>query len=251
MIAIDESIAQTPQSIAQPEQVLTPKSVHAIDYPPLAIPTPVHVQGACSITDVVVLIDSTKSMGGYAKNQTKLSVAQWCALNVAGAIPDGVRAAFVKLEDSAATIRQLSLLLGEERTALRQSIMQLRAFGGDVNIANQGGTLERLFEATQQILQQDSTRKPLVILVTDGIDCDPNNSFDELSAIRETFGENGFYFHLIGICDRSDIAGKLSALSVVAGKPLEGSPWLILRLALEQNQLQFQRAAQTLKYIIE
>ena len=208
--------AQATVPLSIPEPLANAESIRVIEYPPLEIPFPIIVEGP--ITEVVVLIDSTKSMGGYAKNQTKLSIAQWCALNIADAIPDGLPTAFLKLEDSAATIRQLSPLHGEERTALRQSIMHLKASGGDNNKANQGGTLERLFEATRQILQQDKPRKPLVLLVTDGVDCDPYNSFDELNILRESFEKDGFYFHLIGICDNSEISQKLSALSLAAGK---------------------------------
>jgi predicted nuclease with TOPRIM domain len=161
------------------------------------------------ITDVVVLIDSTSSMAWSAVDLSRLAIAQWCALDAADAVPDELPAAFVKLEDSASTIRQLSPLAGDGRSKLRLAIMQLRPVGE--------GKLEKLFEEAKHLLPPDGHTVPLIVVVTDGIDCDPHGAGVPLRDLRNRFGEDRLHLEIIGICDSSVISAKLSDLAQQAG----------------------------------
>lgn len=175
---------------------------------------PVEPESKRVITDVVFLIDSSSSMAWPASYQSRLAVAQWCALDVADAIPDRLNTAFVKLEDSASVIRQLSPLVGDERSKLRLAVMQLVPVGGD---QAGKGSLASLIHEAKHLLPVNESVEPLIVLVTDGWDCDPHGAITPLTELRDQYGDR-LHVQIIGICDNDEISEKLNSLAVICGK---------------------------------
>jgi hypothetical protein len=160
------------------------------------------------VTDVIVLVDSTVSMAWNSGNESRLSIAQWLSLDVSELIPERVPAAFISLFDEASEMRQLVPFVGDERGQLRRSVMRMRPTGD--------GKLDKLLNEAIRLLSDKPNSVPLIILVSDGVDCDPFSHGAPIRAIKKQFGER-LHFQVIGICDNNSISAKLRDLASQAG----------------------------------
>jgi len=161
-----------------------------------------------TITDVVVLVDSTVSMSWYSGSETRLSIAQWLSLDVADLVPDRIPAAFVSLFDEASEMRQLAPFVGNERSQLRLAVMRLHPKGD--------GKLDKLLNEASRLLSHRPHAVPLIVLVTDGVDCDPFSHGVSIRALHKEFGDR-LHFQVVGICDNTTISAKLRDLANQAG----------------------------------
>ncbi|MFO1019342.1 MAG: hypothetical protein U0903_01380 [Planctomycetales bacterium] len=141
-------------------------------------------------------------------SESSLSIAQWYALDVADLIPDQVPTAYVTLYDEASEIRQLKPFAGDERSQLRRSIMMLTPHGE--------GKLDKLLFEAERLLKQSKSAAPLVLLVTDGVDCDPFSHGEAVRRLKSTVGP-GLIFQVVGICDSDSISHKLRDLANQGG----------------------------------
>ena len=174
---------------------------------PDCCPTRPRISGVLP-TDVIVLVDSTVSMASSYGAESRHSVAQWLALDMAELIPERIPAAFISLFDEASEIRQLVPLGGHDRNQLRRSVIHLNPHGD--------GKLDKLLNEASRLLDNKPSAVPLIVLVTDGVDCDPFNHGAPIRMIKKQFGER-LYLQVIGVCDNSTISAKLRDLASQAG----------------------------------
>jgi peptidoglycan hydrolase CwlO-like protein len=161
-----------------------------------------------TITDVIVLIDSTKSMAWPLERERRLGVAQWSTLDVADSIPEEIPAAFVALADEASALRQLLPLGTNDRGQLRRTVMRLKSQGD--------GKLDKLLTEARRLLAAKPDSVPLLVLVTDGVDCDPFSHGAPIRDLHSDFGDR-LHFQVIGIGDNREISAKLRDLANQGG----------------------------------
>jgi archaellum component FlaC len=161
-----------------------------------------------TITDVIVLIDSTKSMAWPLGRERRLGVAQWSALDVADSIPEEIPAAFVSLADEASALRQLLPMGTNDRGQLRRTVMRLKSQGD--------GKLDKLLTEARRLLASKPDSTPLLVLVTDGVDCDPFSHGAPIRDLHSDFGDR-LHFQVIGIGDNREISAKLRDLANQGG----------------------------------
>lgn len=161
------------------------------------------------VTDVIVLIDATRSMAWPSGRERRMGIAQWAALDVADGVPEHIPAAFVALHDEAAALRQLLPLTNDGRGHLRRTVMRLVPAGE--------GKLDKLLVEARRLLVSKPKAVPLIVLVTDGVDCDPFSHGAPIRDLHQTYGDR-LFFQVIGVGDNQAISAKLRDLANQGGR---------------------------------
>ena len=175
----------------------------AIELKPVAATTTAPV-----VTDVIMLIDATHSMAWPSGRERRMAIAQWSALDVADGIPENIPAAFVALHDEATALRQLLPLTNDGRGHLRRTVMRLVPAGE--------GKLDKLLVEARRLLTGKPDAVPLIVLVTDGVDCDPFSHGAPIRDLARAYGDR-LYFQVIGVGDNHVISAKLRDLANQGG----------------------------------
>ncbi|MDA0835344.1 MAG: VWA domain-containing protein [Planctomycetota bacterium] len=158
-----------------------------------------------AITDVLILMDLSKSM----ESSSRLTIAQWAAFDILDSIPLGTPTGLFALYDDAEEVRPLEPLDGESRSNLRRRILKLVPSGD--------GKLSRLVGlARQQLARKPDCRRPLIIVVTDGHDCEPYGAFKDVSELFDRF-EDRLQIHLLGVNTNPEARSKLGELAGTRG----------------------------------
>lgn len=156
------------------------------------------------VTDVIMLIDATHSMAWPSGRERRIAIAQWSALDIADGVPENIPAAFVALHDEATALRQLLPLTSDGRGHLRRTVMRLVPAG-------EGGIDKLLLEA-RRLLANKPDAVPLIVLATDGVDCDPYGHGAPIRELARSYGDR-LYFQVIGVGDNQVISHKLRELA--------------------------------------
>jgi uncharacterized protein (DUF3084 family) len=164
---------------------------------------------APAVTDVIMLIDATHSMAWPSGRERRMAIAQWSALDVADGIPENIPAAFVALHDEATALRQLLPLTNDGRGHLRRTVMRLVPAGE--------GKLDKLLVEARRLLTGRPDAVPLIVLVTDGVDCDPFSHGAPIRDLARAYGDR-LYFQVIGVGDNHVISAKLRDLANQGGR---------------------------------
>ncbi len=205
----DESTPVVEPAIHAAEPLPTPAAPRpAADLKPVAT-TPVAIAApAPAVTDVIMLIDATHSMAWPSGRERRMAIAQWSALDVADGIPENIPAAFVALHDEATALRQLLPLTNDGRGHLRRTVMRLVPAGE--------GKLDKLLVEARRLLTGKPDAVPLIVLVTDGVDCDPFSHGAPIRDLARAYGDR-LYFQVIGVGDNHVISAKLRDLADQGG----------------------------------
>ncbi|WP_428308067.1 hypothetical protein [Lacipirellula sp.] len=186
-----------PSPAAQSLPVVAAPHSHA---PPAASPP---------ITDVVMLIDATQTMAWPSGRERRMAIAQWAALDIADGVPENIPAAFVALHDEATALRQLLPLTTDGRGHLRRTVMRLVPAGE--------GKLDKLLVEARRLLASKPDAVPLIVLATDGVDCDPFSHGAPIRDLAQAYGDR-LYFQVIGVGDNHIISAKLRDLANQGGR---------------------------------
>lgn len=167
-------------------------------------PTPVKdvARQPQTITDVIIVIDSTSSMRFQCERQLRMHIAQWAVFDVIDVVPEGIPAAVVALQGDAFEVRPLKVFNGDERSQLRHAVMRLKPTGQ--------GELKDCFDKIDYLLEDSAV--PLVVMVTDGWDCHPGEAHGSVAALQRRFGDN-WHFQLIATCTASPTISQLRSLA--------------------------------------
>lgn len=161
------------------------------------------------VTDVIMLIDATHSMAWPSGRERRIAIAQWSALDIADGVPENIPAAFVALHDEATALRQLLPLTNDGRGHLRRTVMRLVPAGE--------GKLDKLLVEARRLLASKPEAVPLIVLVTDGVDCDPFSHGAPIRDLAQAYGDR-LYFQVIGVGDNHVISAKLRDLANQGGR---------------------------------
>ena len=158
-----------------------------------------------AVTEVMILLDFTSSMDGGSRDQQRLAIAHWAAFDVIDAIPDQLPTAVFALYDDATEIRPLEPLDANGRSQLRRSLIKVEPFGS--------GKLHQLVSlARQRLVKKHDSARPLIVVVTDGEDCDPYGAFGDLGGLYDEFGER-LHVHIVGVGHQGPTMTELRELA--------------------------------------
>ncbi|QDT71599.1 VWA domain-containing protein [Lacipirellula limnantheis] len=202
------------------------------------------------VTDVIMLIDATQSMAWPSGRERRMAIAQWSALDIADGVPENIPAAFVALHDEATALRQLLPLTNDGRGHLRRTVMRLVPAGE--------GKVDKLLVEARRLLTSKPDASPLIVLVTDGVDCDPFSHGAPIRDLAQTYGDR-LYFQVIGVGDNHVISAKLRDLANQAGSHGEFSsvkshaelPTALSRCRQLFEQIGAQRAARAKQQAVD
>lgn len=161
------------------------------------------------VTDVIMLIDATHSMAWPSGRERRMAIAQWSALDIADGVPENIPAAFVALHDEATALRQLLPLTSDGRGHLRRTVMRLVPAGE--------GKIDKLLVEARRLLANKPEAVPLIVLATDGVDCDPFSHGAPIRDLAQAYGDR-LYFQVIGVGDNHVISAKLRDLANQGGR---------------------------------
>jgi len=250
-LARDESAGDASTPVVEPaihaaEPLPTPATPRpTAELTPVATAAPAPV-----VTDVIMLIDATHSMAWPSGRERRMAIAQWSALDIADGIPENIPAAFVALHDEATALRQLLPLTNDGRGHLRRTVMRLVPAGE--------GKLDKLLVEARRLLTGKPDAVPLIVLVTDGVDCDPFSHGAPIRDLARAYGDR-LYFQVIGVGDNHVISAKLRDLANQGGSHGEYSsvkshaelPTALSRCRQLFEQIDVERAAQAKRQVAD
>ncbi|MBL9122483.1 MAG: VWA domain-containing protein [Planctomycetaceae bacterium] len=185
----DGPAAATSEEVPPP----TPTSAAPPDAPP-------------TITDLIIILDSTASMQYPCVwyGERRLAIAVWGAYDVVDACPDGLPLSVVRLRDDAEPLRPLEPITAEQKAVLRRGLMT----GGPKGNA----VLKSGFEMATRLLEDKPQAVPQIVLFTDGHDCEPGNAHGEVAHLKRIYGDR-FHFDVLATTAEPKVLKVLSALA--------------------------------------
>jgi len=174
------------------------------------------------ISHVVVVLDATESMywPNHPGHPSRLSLAKKAANLVVDLVPVDTLLTVLVLQDDVSAVRPLSPLQAADRHGIHDSIEVLKPSGH--------GELAACFDEVERVLtggaddsgpvSLPSNTQPLVVIITDGNDCDPGVAHGQATQLNSRF-KTGMKFSLIGVCTHESIAAPLRSLAT------SGSGW--------------------------
>jgi hypothetical protein len=159
-----------------------------------------------TISDVIVILDATRSMGlpCMYHGEQRLAIALWGVYDLVDAVPEAVPLAVVRLRDDAEPLRPLEPIEAEQKTLLRRSLMLTRPTGRT--------ELKAGFEVARRMLETKPGASPLVVLFTDGQDGQPGNAHGIVAELKRQFGDR-WHFQVVGISVDESVIKSLRSLA--------------------------------------
>lgn len=161
-----------------------------------------------TITDIVVILDATTSMRSPTgtAGASRFDLARRVTGHVLDVAPTGIGFGVQILRDDVSELRPLQPLKPSDRTQIRDAVQAVNPFGE--------GNLVQCFQRVVDRLDAESS--PLIVMVTDGVDYNPDAANLAASQMSEAF-EGKSHFVLVGICKQGQIADRLQTLASFAG----------------------------------
>lgn len=175
------------------------------------------------ITHAVIVIDSTMSMGYPipSLSRTRLVSRQAAAASAAAhlldILPVGTNVSVVAIQDEVSVLRTMKPLTGKDRSTIGIEIRALSATGS-TKLEKSFATIEHLLTRTPEGKLSEQLRRssrPLVVVITDGDNCDPVDAQDEAKSLSDQF-EQGMKFLVIGCVQNNSPTNCAKALHSLA-----------------------------------
>lgn len=170
---------------------------------------PVASVEARPVTDILVVLDATASMQygtGSAQGASRLDLARILTSSVLDSAPAGINLGVLTLRDDVSELRPLGPMAAADRTQIRRGVETLASFGEGNLVACFQRIIDRL----------DPASSPLVVMVTDGQDLNPDAANLAAGKLHDAFAGR-LRFVLVGICKHGAVADRLQALATFAG----------------------------------
>ena len=159
-----------------------------------------------TITDLIIILDSTSSMQYPCVwyGEARLAIAVWGSYDVVDACPDGMPLSVVRLRDDAEPLRPLEPITAEQKAVLRRGLM---TGGPKGNAVLKGG-----FEMALKLLESKPNAVPQIVLFTDGHDCEPGGANGEVAELKRRY-QDRLHFDVVAISSAPPVLKVLRALA--------------------------------------
>ena len=155
------------------------------------------------VTDVLVILDSTRSMEQYCKATKRYDLARWAVNDIVSVCPEGIRLGILELKDAVNELRKLEPLNAEDRIRISRDLWTRQAAGS--------GELRDALQRAGHLLRQQEACVPLVVILTDGEDCKPGEAHGAAAELLQVT-TRPVAFRVVGLCQDGQTSKQLQSL---------------------------------------